>query len=30
LSYQEMVTGDYIPNRYDGKKTVDPDASEMF
>ncbi len=30
LSYKEMVTGDYIPNRYDSKKTVDPDASEMF
>jgi acetolactate synthase-1/2/3 large subunit len=30
LSYHEMVTGDFIPNRYDGKPPPEPDASEMF
>jgi acetolactate synthase I/II/III large subunit len=31
LSYREMVTGDFIPNRYDsGGDTPEPDASEMF
>ncbi|HEY5568097.1 MAG TPA: biosynthetic-type acetolactate synthase large subunit [Gammaproteobacteria bacterium] len=30
LSYREMVTGDFIPNRYDGADEVEPDASEMF
>ena len=30
LSYREMVTGDFIPNRYDGGETPEPDASEMF
>ena len=29
-SYREMVTGDFIPNRYDGGEAVEPDASEMF
>ncbi|MEQ1855101.1 MAG: biosynthetic-type acetolactate synthase large subunit [Longimicrobiales bacterium] len=30
LSYKEMITGDFIPNRYDTKKSVEPEASEMF
>jgi acetolactate synthase-1/2/3 large subunit len=31
LSYHEMVTGQFIPNRYNGDSTpVEPDASEMF
>jgi acetolactate synthase-1/2/3 large subunit len=32
LSYHEMVTGDYIPNRYAdaGDSGAEPDASEMF
>jgi acetolactate synthase-1/2/3 large subunit len=30
LSYQDMITGDFIPNRYDAKEPEDPDASEMF
>jgi acetolactate synthase-1/2/3 large subunit len=30
LSYHEMVTGDFIPNRYDSKESPEPDASEMF
>ncbi|MBN1240775.1 MAG: biosynthetic-type acetolactate synthase large subunit [Gammaproteobacteria bacterium] len=31
LSYREMVTGDFIPNRYDGgESAAEPDASEMF
>jgi hypothetical protein len=30
LSYREMITGDHIPNRYDGKEPVEPEASEMF
>jgi acetolactate synthase-1/2/3 large subunit len=29
LSYREMITGDFIPNRYD-TKPVEPEASEMF
>jgi acetolactate synthase-1/2/3 large subunit len=31
LSYHEMVTGDFIPNRYDDSAdSAEPDASEMF
>jgi acetolactate synthase-1/2/3 large subunit len=30
LSYQEMITGDFIPNRYDATVVAEPDASEMF
>jgi acetolactate synthase I/II/III large subunit len=30
LSYHEMITGDFIPNRYDGEEPVEPEASEMF
>jgi acetolactate synthase-1/2/3 large subunit len=31
LSYQEIVTGPHIPNRYEATKTnAEPDASEMF
>ncbi|HEX5421601.1 MAG TPA: biosynthetic-type acetolactate synthase large subunit [Gammaproteobacteria bacterium] len=30
LSYREMVTGDFIPNRYDQKEAAEPDASELF
>jgi acetolactate synthase-1/2/3 large subunit len=29
LPYTEMITGDFIPNRYT-KKAAEPDASEMF
>jgi acetolactate synthase-1/2/3 large subunit len=29
-AYDEMITGDYIPNRYSTTKTPDPDGSEMF
>jgi len=30
LSYHEMVTGDFIPNRYNSGPPQEPDASEMF
>ena len=33
LSYREMITGDFIPNRYDAEtkdKPAPPDTSEMF
>ncbi|HEY8520441.1 MAG TPA: biosynthetic-type acetolactate synthase large subunit [Gammaproteobacteria bacterium] len=30
LSYHEMVTGDFIPNRYSVDAPPEPDASEMF
>jgi acetolactate synthase I/II/III large subunit len=30
LSYHEMITGDFIPNRYDIKDPVEPEASGMF
>jgi acetolactate synthase-1/2/3 large subunit len=29
-SYREMITGDFIPNRYDSGKVDEPDPSEMF
>ena len=29
-TYREMITGDFIPNRYDGAPPPPPDASEMF
>ncbi len=30
MSYRDIVTGDFIPNRYDGRESAAPDASEMF
>jgi len=30
LSYKDMVTGDFIPNRYDHDEPTDPDESELF
>jgi len=30
LSYKEMVTGDFIPNRYETNESAEPDASELF
>jgi acetolactate synthase-1/2/3 large subunit len=30
LSYSEMVTGDFIPNRHASTPKAEPDASEMF
>jgi hypothetical protein len=30
LSYLEMITGDFIPNRYQLKKPPEPDQSESF
>jgi acetolactate synthase-1/2/3 large subunit len=30
LSYQDMITGDFIPNRYEKREGSAPDASEMF
>ena len=30
LSYREMITGEFIPNRYEGEEAEEPDASEMF
>jgi acetolactate synthase-1/2/3 large subunit len=30
LSYKEMVTGDFIPNRYETDESAEPDASELF
>ena len=30
LSYQDIVTGPHIPNRYDSDSDAEPDASEMF
>jgi len=30
MSYRDIVTGDFIPNRYDGHEIAAPDASEMF
>ena len=30
MSYKDMVTGDFIPNRYDNRDAATPDASEMF
>jgi acetolactate synthase-1/2/3 large subunit len=30
LSYRDMVTGDFIPNRYASAPKAEPDASEMF
>ena len=29
-SYRDMLTGDFIPNRYDGSAAAEPDASELF
>ena len=30
LSYREMITGEFIPNRYEGGKPKEPESSEMF
>jgi acetolactate synthase-1/2/3 large subunit len=30
LSYRDMVTGEFIPNRYENHEGAAPDASEMF
>ncbi len=30
LSYRDMITGDFIPNRNDAEEPEQPDASEMF
>jgi len=30
LSYHDMITGDFIPNRYSGEKRSEPSGSEMF
>jgi len=30
LSYRDMITGDFIPNRHDAKEPEEPDPSEMF
>ena len=30
LSYRDMITGDFIPNRYDTEDEHEPDPSEMF
>jgi acetolactate synthase-1/2/3 large subunit len=30
LSYRDMVTGDFMPNRYEGERKTEPDASELF
>jgi acetolactate synthase-1/2/3 large subunit len=30
LSYHDMITGDFIPNRYAGEEHSEPDSSEMF
>ena len=30
LSYRDMITGEFIPNRYDTDTENEPDSSEMF
>ncbi|MCY3730270.1 MAG: thiamine pyrophosphate-dependent enzyme, partial [Rhodospirillaceae bacterium] len=30
MSYRDMLTGDFIPNRYAGRDVGEPDASELF
>jgi len=30
LAYEDMITGEFIPNRYDGEEPSKPDSSEMF
>ena len=30
LSYKDMITGDFIPNRYESDEAESPDSSEMF
>jgi acetolactate synthase-1/2/3 large subunit len=30
LSYRDMLTGDFIPNRHDKTEAHDPDPSELF
>ena len=30
LSYRDMITGDFIPSRYDSEEAHEPDPSELF
>jgi acetolactate synthase-1/2/3 large subunit len=30
LSYRDMITGDFIPNRYEKRDAEEPDASNLF
>ena len=30
MSYRDMLTGDFIPNRHEGREAAEPDASELF
>ena len=30
MSYRDMLTGDFIPNRYEGRDAAEPDESELF
>ena len=30
MSYREMLTGDFIPNRYDERDAAEPDTAELF
>ena len=30
LSYRDMITGDFIPNRYTSGASREPDPSELF
>ena len=30
MSYKDMLTGDFIPNRHEGREAAEPDASELF
>ena len=30
MSYRDMLTGDFIPNRHEGRDAAEPDASELF
>ncbi|MYF71792.1 MAG: acetolactate synthase, large subunit, biosynthetic type, partial [Proteobacteria bacterium] len=30
MSYRDMLTGDFIPNRYEGREAAEPDESELF
>ena len=30
MSYEDMLTGDFIPNRHEGRDAAEPDASELF
>lgn len=30
MSYHDMITGDFIPNRYEARDPSEPESSEMF